>query len=119
MNQPLRGPSASATMTDLSISDLLVRAAALAFVGGLLYLFFLHRSYDFAVRVRNRRIEYRGRFPRAQQQALAEFLLKDLSVHDSLAIMGAHQGKRLVLWFRGSLTEGDKQRIRNFLVSRM
>src|SRR5690348_14814244 len=119
INQLMRGPPTSATMTDLSISDFLVRAAALALVGGLLYLFFLQRRYDFAVRVRNRRIEYRGRFPRAQQQALAEFLLKDLSVHDSLAIMGAHQGKRLVLWFRGSLSEGEKQRIRNFLVSRI
>jgi hypothetical protein len=36
-----------------------------------------------------------------------------------MAIMGAHQGKRLVLCFRGSLSEGEKQRIRNFLMSRI
>lgn len=106
-------------MPDWSFSDLMLRAAILVLCGGLLYVFFLHRRYDFAIRVRNRRIEYEGHFPRAQQQALAEFLLKDLSVPDSLAIMGAHHGNRLVLWFRGRLSEGQRQRIRNFLVNRV
>jgi hypothetical protein len=106
-------------MPDWSVSDLMLRAAILALCGGLLYVFFLHRRYDFAIRVRNRRVEYEGQIPRAHQQALAEFLLKDLSVPDSLAIMGAHHGNRLVLWFRGRLSEGQRQRIRNFLVNRV
>ena len=105
-------------MEDLDFSDLFLRLAVLALLGGLIYGFWLHRRYDFAIRVRNRRIAYEGHFPRAQQQALAEFLLHDLSL-DSLAIMGAHNGKRLVLWFRGRLSEGQRQRIRNFLMSRI
>ncbi len=106
-------------MTDWSSLDLLRSAVVLALCGGLLYLFFQHRRYDFAIRVRNGQVEYEGRFPRAQHQALAEFLLNDLSVPDSLAIMGAYHGKRLVLWFRGRLSPGQRQRIRNFLVNRV
>jgi hypothetical protein len=106
-------------MDDGTFSSLLVRVSVLALIGGLLYLLWVGRRYDFMVRVRDRHIEFKGRFPRALQQALTEFLLRDLSVHKSLAIMGAHHGKRLVLWFRGRLSEGVRQRIRNFLVSRI
>jgi hypothetical protein len=111
--------SAGGRMGDWDHDGLLLRiAVGLVALAAVYFLFFCRRC-DFRIRVRGRQVECTGKFPRVQQQALSEFLLQDLSVRAPLTICGAHQGKRLVLWFRGRLNNGQKQRIRNFLISRV
>jgi hypothetical protein len=104
---------------DWSTSDTLLRlllgAAAIAVV----YWLLLGRRADFVIRVRGRRVECKGKVPLARQRLVADFLLNDLALREAVQISGARSGSRLHLWFRGRLSEGQKQRIRNFLVMQL
>ncbi len=73
---------------------------------------------DFEVRVRRGQVQCRGRLPRSFAQPLSEFLVGDLGIADA-RVMGARRGERLHLWYRGKLTQGQKQRIRNFFLTRL
>jgi hypothetical protein len=83
-------------------------------VVGAVVLYVWQRS-DFVVRAHPGRFECKGLLPVPQQQALAEFLLQDLALKKPVTIMGKRMGRRLRLWFRGPLSPGDQQRIRNIL----
>jgi hypothetical protein len=89
-------------------------AAALV---GLIALFLWQRK-DFVVRARPGRFECRGLLPVVQQKALAQFLLHELPLRGEIKILGKKTGGRLRLWFRGPLTPGEQQRIRNFLFAK-
>jgi hypothetical protein len=96
------------------------RTAFLLFAVAVAYQIFVARRADFVIRVRDGRVSFRGKFPAALQGAASEFLLTDLGVTDRVRILGnwpAGRGGRLVLWFRGRLSDGQKQRVRNFLNS--
>jgi hypothetical protein len=73
------------------------------------------RRKDFVVRAGPGRFECRGRMSLPQQKALAQFLLHDVEVRGPVTIMGRRADGRLHLWFRGQLTPGEQQRIRNVL----
>jgi hypothetical protein len=79
------------------------------------------RRADFTIRVREGRVEFRGRFPLALQRDATEFFLRDLAVTHPVRVLGdwpKGRGGRLGLRFRGRLSDGQKQRVRNFLNSR-
>ena len=85
-------------------------------VMALVALYFLRRK-DFVVRARPGHFECWGRMALVEQKALAQFLLHDLSLTGEVQVAGKWIGGRLRLSFRGPLTPGQQQRIRNFLVS--
>jgi hypothetical protein len=73
---------------------------------------------DFVIRVRQGRVECRGKIPAVRQPELTEFLLCDLNLSNSVRIAGRWQGGRLALSCRG-LDKGQQQRVRNFLLTRL
>ena len=102
-----------------SLWETLIRwGLAIVVVVILVRIFFWRRS-DFRVSVRDGNVEYRGRFPLASRPAIEEFLLKDLAVKGPLKIYAIRRNRRWRLWFRGRVCEGDKQRIRNFVATRL
>jgi hypothetical protein len=50
-------------------------------------------------------------------QRLTPFLLHDLGITDSVRILGTVRGRQMRVWFRGRISAGQQQRIRNFLNS--
>jgi hypothetical protein len=72
---------------------------------------------DFVVRVRDGHCRCRGKLALAVQRAFARFLLDDLRPPGPVTISGKYRQRRLRLRFRGRLTPGQKQRIRNFLLT--
>jgi len=73
----------------------------------------LYPRADFKVQVRDGQIECRGKLPHAVKADLAR-LLGELQLGAPLKILGKWQGKKLRLWFRGRVSKGDRQAIRNF-----
>jgi hypothetical protein len=57
----------------------------------------------------------RDKLVQAQQQALMQLLQEDLHLRGPVTIRGRRFKQRTRLWFRGPLTPGEQQRIRNFL----
>jgi hypothetical protein len=101
---------------DIGVAENLPRyLAGLAAVAIVLAVLFLRRS-DFVIRVRDGRIACKGKIP-LSQIALEELLVNDLGLRGSVTISGARRGGRLQLWFRGDLTKGEQQRIRNYLLA--
>jgi hypothetical protein len=96
----------------------MVRAAVGALFLLALYYIFIHRRADFVISVRGGSVQYRGALSLAVQQALTPFLLHDFGVQGPVRIMGARRGGRLTLGWRGRLTPGQLQRLRNFLLTR-
>jgi hypothetical protein len=99
---------------DGATSVLLQLAAGAALIVLVYYLLFGRRA-DFVIHVRGGQVRCRGKVALAVRQRLAHFLLDDLGVKGSVRILGAYQGKRVQVWFRGPLSPGEQQRIRNFL----
>jgi hypothetical protein len=103
---------------DLS-AQLLARLAVAAFAAYVIYFFVFRKRSEFAIRLRRGSVTFRGRVPVAMQPGITQFLLQDLSLMEPVSIYGAWTNRRLRIWFRGSLTDGEKQRIRNFLLGRL
>ena len=99
--------------------QLLARLAVVAFAAYVIYFFVFRRHFEFAIRLRRSSVTFHGRVPVAMQSGISQFLLQDLSLTDPVSIYGAWNNRRLSIWFRGSLSDGEKQRIRNFLVGRL
>jgi hypothetical protein len=72
---------------------------------------------DFIIRVRQGHCRCQGKLAVVAQRALAQFLLDDLRPSGPLLITGKYRQRRLRLFFLGNLTPGQKQRIRNFLLT--
>jgi hypothetical protein len=102
-------------MDDSNTWLLLLRLAAGAAIIVLVLCFLFRRHADFVIDVRRGQVRCRGNVSLALQHRLAEFLLNDLAIKDSVQILGAQRGKRLQVWFRGRISPGEQQRIRNFL----
>jgi hypothetical protein len=104
-------------MDDSSPWPLLFRLAAGAVVVVLVYYALFGRRAEFVIDVKRGQVRCKGKVPLAVQQRLTHFLLDDLGIRDSVRILGANRGKRLKVWFRGRISPGEQQRIRNFLVA--
>jgi hypothetical protein len=98
-------------------AEFLLQIGAVLFALCLAYHFLLAKHADFTIRLRRGRVTYQGKVAVAQQGSIAEFLLQDLDLHGPLKILGRRNKGRLKLWFRGKLSAGEKQRIRNFLAA--
>jgi hypothetical protein len=85
------------------------------------YLLLLYRHADFVITLRDGQVHCSKGVPVAWRQHIAAFLVTDLALQGPVKIMGARRdrGRRLALWFRGKISPGDTQRIRNFLASRI
>ena len=84
-------------------------------VVALVVLYVVQRK-DFVVRAAPpNRFVCNGLLPKACQNELAQLLLHDLNLRGPVTIMGKRSGKWLRLSFRGPLSPGEQQRIRNFL----
>jgi hypothetical protein len=99
--------------------DLIVRASLLLFAGYVVYNFLSARGRaDFVIWLRNGCVEYKG-FPLSHQPAVTQLLLHDMGLKESAKIMGARCGGAVRIWFRSKLSPAEKQRIRNFLTTRL
>jgi hypothetical protein len=85
-------------------------------IAGLALLYYLYRP-DFVIRVGGGHCRCNGNLPLVVQKAVAQFLLDDIRPQGSLIICGKRRAGRLRVWFLGRLPKGDKQRIRNFLMT--
>jgi hypothetical protein len=86
----------------------------LAFVAVLLWRIWRGR-HDFRLVVRNGAVQFHGRFLANQRAAATEFLLKDVAPSDTIRVTGDWIGQRVLrVNVYGPLSEGDRQRIRNF-----
>jgi hypothetical protein len=85
-------------------------------VVGIVLAYFWFRA-DFVVRVRDGQCRCTGKLPVVVQRSLAQFLLDDIKPRRALTIRGTRRSGRLRLHFWGGLTRGEKQRIRNFLMT--
>jgi hypothetical protein len=72
---------------------------------------------DFVIRFRDGQVTCQGKLPLAQHAAIAHFILHDLNRQRPLTIRGTWSGRRLQLRFRGSISAGDQQCVRNFFAS--
>jgi hypothetical protein len=88
---------------------------ALLAVGVVIALLIFRRA-DFVINVRGRRVYCKGKCP-VSEAALAEFFGNDLALTGPVTVRGVRRNGRLQLSFRGRLTNGDKQRIRNYLLA--
>src|SRR5262249_55595815 len=95
--------------------EVLIRCAIGAAIAFIIYKIIVYKQTDFEIRLRNGSVAFRGRFPAGHQAALTQLLLDDLALDGPVTIRGAWNGRRLRLWFRGGISDGQKQRIRNFL----
>jgi len=100
------------------LATILLRIALAAVIIWLIYRFVLTRRAEFTIRVRNGRVDYWGKVPLNARASLDEFLTRDLGLAGDVRIMGNRLRGRLELWFQGPLTPGQKQRIRNFFMTR-
>ena len=62
---------------------------------------------------------YRGRVPLAFRSECNEFFLRDLGIRGPAKVYGLRERTGWRLWFRGHIGEGEKRRIRNFIVTRL
>ena len=93
-----------------------VRLAVVLVAAYVVYGLLLRRKADFIIRVRGDRIQFKGRFPVSQRAAIVQFLVSDTAIHGPCKIYGSWEKKRTTVWFSGHITEGEKQRVRNFLL---
>jgi hypothetical protein len=72
---------------------------------------------DFVIRVRDGQVKCKGKLPLAQHVAITQFILQDLKPRGPITIRGTWEGRRLRLCFRGPMSEGDRQCVRNFFAN--
>jgi hypothetical protein len=85
-------------------------------IAGLVLAYVLWRP-DFVIRLRRGECRCKGKLPLVVQKSMAQFLLDDLRPQGAITIFGKRRNGRLRVWFWGKLTAGQKQRIRNFLLT--
>ena len=71
---------------------------------------------DFVIRTGRAGVQVRGRLPQSKAPDVLQFFERELTAAGPLTVSGSRsRNGRLRLRFRGQLTPGDRQRIRNFL----
>jgi hypothetical protein len=75
----------------------------------------LHPPAEFSIHYSRGAVQFKGKFPRSRYPEVEEFFKREFAGHRRitvLAIKARQGGLRIVV--RGTVTEGDRQRIRNF-----
>jgi hypothetical protein len=83
----------------------------------LVFLYFVWPRADFTFTVCHGKSSCFGKLPVHLRQILEDFLTKEMEGDRSFKVQGSWHKKRLRLSFRGDLTVGERQRIRNLLVN--
>ncbi|MFI5379091.1 MAG: hypothetical protein ACHRHE_07340 [Tepidisphaerales bacterium] len=83
---------------------------------GMVAILWLRGLYDFRIVVTARGIDFVGRFPARHRADVADFLEQNITARPVLILGRWQAGRILRISFRGSVTPGVQQRIRNFLV---
>jgi hypothetical protein len=75
----------------------------------------LSPSADCIIRFSRGAVRFRGKFPRSRQAEVEEFLKREFGESGTITIsvLKARPGTRRVV-IRGPISDGDRQRIRNF-----
>jgi hypothetical protein len=107
-------------METTNLSDqLLSYFFAIVVVLGILWFVLVPRC-DFIVHVGRRgRVRYRGKFPLAHQSEFSSFLTDEMALNRRFTIVGQLNGRRWRFAFFGFLSAAEKQRMRNFLATRL
>ena len=75
-----------------------------------------HDKNDFRITVRRGRVGFHGRFPLGRRADTTGFLLNDVAPGGTIRVIGNWSaGRVLRITVRGNISEGECQRIRNFL----
>ena len=86
---------------------------------GLTVYSLLRRGYDIRIAVRGRDVTVRGPVSAAMKQDLAHFFSNDFPAREKLVIRARRRPDRgYDLRFSGPITPGERQQVRNFLMSR-
>ena len=94
----------------------ILAAAILVVVFGGICWSLLNPPAEFVIRWSHGRARFRGRIPAARRTEIEEFLLREFPNAGTITISGLKdRGGRPRLTVRGPLSDGDRQRIRNFL----
>ncbi len=75
----------------------------------------LHPPAEFSIHYSRGTVQFKGKFPRSRHAEVEEFLRREFTDQRRItvrAIKARQGGRRIVV--RGTVTEGDRQRIRNF-----
>jgi hypothetical protein len=93
----------------------LIGAVVLAAVAWLAFAGWRNKD-DFRITVKGGRVQYRGRFPPGSMADTSGFFLHDLAPANPIRVTGNWtQGRVLRVAVQGKVSEGEKQRVRNFL----
>ena len=111
--------------TDLTDLDLrrvfwgVVAAGSLFGLIGLTVYSLLRSGYDIRIAVRGRDISVRGPVSAAMKQELTHFFSNDFPAKEKLTIRARRRPDRgYDLRFSGPVSPGERQQVRNFLMSR-
>ena len=94
-----------------------LRLGVAVFAVYLAYHFLFQSHADFTIQVRKGQVLCKGKIARAQQQSVAAFLLDEMRLQGPINILGRRNRGRISLTFRGRLSAGEQQRIRNFFAT--
>jgi len=94
-----------------------LRLGVVAFAVYLAYYFLFQGHFDFTIQVREGQVLCKGKIALAQQQSVAAFLLDEMCLQGPVKILGRRNQGRISLAFRGRLSPGEQQRIRNFFAT--
>jgi len=76
---------------------------------------FLRAPAEFVVRLARGGVAFQGKFPLSRRSEVAEFLRRELDHCGRVTISGCRSAnRRLRIVVRGRVSEGDRQKIRNF-----
>jgi len=92
-------------------------AAVAVVLLAVLILVWCWRRGDFEIRYRDGRVAFRGKVPQPHAAAVADFLAQEMGLTGPVTITGRRVGRRLQLWFSGSLSKAQRQRLRNFFLN--
>jgi hypothetical protein len=84
------------------------------FFGGILWMM-LRPPMHFRIRYSRGKVSFTGKFPRSHQAEVEEFLKREFADRGRITIAALRTGPAgLRIVVRGRVTDGDRQRIRNF-----
>jgi hypothetical protein len=93
----------------------LVAIILLGIVGGICWSLLIGPA-EYVIRYSRGTVRFDGRFPRSRRAEVEEFFKREFPQNDRIkvsAVKAPQRGLRFVI--RGKISEGDRQRIRNFL----
>jgi hypothetical protein len=102
-----------------SVWEHLIRLGLAAIAIAVVVRVFFWRKSDFCIEVKRGKVTYRGSIPFSIQPECSDFLLHDLAIQGPARVYAIRMKSGWRTWFRGRIGDGEKQRIRNFIITRL